>query len=93
MNKVVHIIKGLNEDSFGIVNYLQKRKKTVYIMDNNVQELDKQKDFTYVDQLFVDSLDYQQCRTYVYEAPYKQARLLGVRKISVSVNMLTEQDD
>ncbi|WP_019413672.1 hypothetical protein [Paenisporosarcina sp. TG20] len=93
MNKVVHIIMGLSEDSFGIANYLQKRKKTVYIIDSKVQELDKQKEFTFVDQLFVDSLDTQQCRVYVYDAPYKQAKLQGVRKLSVSVNMLAKLDD
>lgn len=93
MNMVVHIIMGLNEDSFGIANYLQKRKKTVYVIDNKVNELNRQKEFTFVDQLFIDSIDHQQCRAYVYEAPYKLARLLGVPKSFVSVKMLIEQDD
>ncbi|WP_019415054.1 hypothetical protein [Paenisporosarcina sp. TG20] len=77
MKMMIHVIMGYNEVSIGVAKYLLHRNEVVYITDCKVKGVHKQKDFAFVDRAFVDALDTSLFKVYVYEPPYKRARLLS----------------
>ena len=89
MKIIIHIIKGLNQNSIGTATYLQQRNEVVYIFDDYTIGVHKRKDFTFVDQQFVDSIDHTLFKVYVYEPPYKKGKVLqGTRSFMMKKKLL-----
>jgi len=93
MKMNVHIIMGLNEDSLGPAKYLQRRHEVVYILDNKIKGVKKRRDFTFVDPAFVDAIDHTLFKVYIYEPPYKNARILRGSKSFILERRETREDD